>query len=245
MLETFFSRFLEHMTIAAAQPLKVIYQRPSELGSDSTVVFSNTSEAAPILNLRVLSPAFYSRFVHYSHAAEAFDREYLCTDERNRTIWMDKPALLGPLLTSPSNQSGRFSKDQAMHKSGWLESLRWTLVRRLRCPPPAQSYGEVVSSSGESARSRMDIRARPVAAVDVFAAGQRDAWRYRRAVIELFTAQRLFGGVMAGPWLLRLLLRLGVGLAGWHKSCQWDATLIMTLTSMIASHVLAACTAIL
>jgi hypothetical protein len=46
----------------------------------------------------VLTPAFFSRLVHYAHSSEVFDRECVFTDERNRIIWVSKPALLTHFL---------------------------------------------------------------------------------------------------------------------------------------------------
>ncbi|KAB8342914.1 hypothetical protein FH972_022511 [Carpinus fangiana] len=224
VLETFFARFLEQMTLTATRPMKVVYQRPSDLGGEAIVEYHSSAEGAETtLQVRVLSPGFYSRFVHYSHVAEAFDREYLCTDERNRSVWISDPALLGPLLGSRWRELALPLKDHT--GSGWVDGIRWAVVRRLRCPPAAPSYGErPASRPGATVASTTDIRAKPgIAAFDEFAAAQADAWRYRRATVQLFAGQRLLGGLAGAAWMLDMTLRIAVSLAGWQVQCHLGA----------------------
>lgn len=140
------------------------------------------------LDIRVLTGAFYSRFVHYSHTSEAFDRECLFTDEKNRTLWISQPDLLPKLL--PKRALEDLKEQEQFVKRDYLGELRWTLLRKLRCPPADPAY----PISPKSARFDIDdIRDHSFSELDRFVrgpAGMRNAGQYRRAVTKLFLAQR-------------------------------------------------------
>jgi hypothetical protein len=141
--------------------------------------------------IRVLTPAFYSRFVHYAYTSEAFDRECIFTDEKNRTLWISQPQLL-PLLLSASRLHPP-NHAAAVHRSP-LDKLRWNILRRLRCPPADPAYNPTPKTPNSQVD---DIRALPFSSLDEFVrqpAGQVYAGAYRRAVTKLFLGQRVFAG---------------------------------------------------
>ena len=166
---------------------------------------------APVRHLviRVLTPVFYSRFVHYAYTSEAFDRECIFTDEKNRTLWISRPQLLA-LLLSPS----RPSQDQAVVRRSMLDRLRWNILRKLRCPPAEPAYNPTPQLPSFHVD---DIRALPFSAVDEFVrrpSGQMYAGAYRRAVTKLFLAQRYFLGFTEMISMLDVIVRMVLCYAG-------------------------------
>jgi hypothetical protein len=162
-----------------------------------------------MIEIRVLTPAFYSRLIHYTYTSEAFDRECIFTDERNRTLWVCRPQLLALLL---SERSSLGVKDMEMPqvRRSYLDELRWYFLKKLRCAPPDPAYSVTPQSSGFHVD---DIRPRPYSELDNFVRshfGQQYAGEYRRIVTKLFLAQRFCFGFPEIVGLVDLLLRMSL-----------------------------------
>lgn len=185
-LEAYFRTFLTSVVEGADRSLRVIYQAAH---SDSELVLYSSGylrekEQERTLTVKILSPAFYSRFVHYAHAKEAFDREALATDEKNRTLIIE-PAHLLPALLDAIKQA---TSSQTLQHTSLLERARWSILRQLRCPPPEPSYPTTAS---DPAVTTTDIRAFPRSELDAFArTSLADGADYRRTCTRLFLAQR-------------------------------------------------------
>jgi hypothetical protein len=159
------------------------------------------------LEIRVLTPAFYSRLVHYTYISEAIDRECIFTDERNRTLWMCRPQLL-PLLLSSRSSIRLDNKDAPPVRRPSLDELRWWLLKKLRCPPADPAYSATPQNSAVHVD---DIRARPYAELDRYVRGtfeQQYACEYRRMVTKLFLAQRFCFGFTEVVGLVDLVMRV-------------------------------------
>ncbi|KAK3709109.1 hypothetical protein LTR37_011088 [Vermiconidia calcicola] len=208
-LESYFRQFLEDAVSRAEKPLRVIYE-PPHLGGGGEVVlyspgFTYEEDQQRTLTLQITSPAFYSRFVHYAHAKEAFDREGIATNEKNRTLIVESPHLLPVLLGG----MGEIRRHQQELPRQSLDNIRWALLRRLRCAPPPASYPET------SAYNISDIRSFGDSELDVFVKSRNeDAASYRRLVTQVFLATRLAFGtpalISALDWLLRASFVLAV-----------------------------------
>ena len=157
------------------------------------------------LEIRVLTPAFYSRFVHYAYTSEAFDRECIFTDEKNRTCWVSHPELLAQLLA----QSTAPKLQRTIRKSP-VSELRWSLLKQLRCAPAEPAY----NATPKSSEFRLeDIRAVRYSEMDNFVrseSGRQYAGAYRKIVTKLFLAQRLFLGFPQIIGLGDLILRISL-----------------------------------
>lgn len=202
-LEAHFCGFLTSAVENADKSLRIIYQAAH---NDSELVLYSSGylrekEHERTLTIKVLSPAFYSRFVHYSHAQEAFDREALATDEKNRTLLIEPPHLL-PILLEAIKQATPPKPTQ----NNPLDSLRWSLLRQLRCPPAAPAYP---STTPDPYTTSTDIRAFPRSELDAFARNSPSSAAYRRTCTKLFLAQRFTLGF---PVLVSLLDALFRGL---------------------------------
>lgn len=187
VLESFFVRYLEDIVKRSSTNFEVTYD-PGLPDSYPRIFRSAGRSPAFIpvetLHIKVLSPAFFSRFVYYAHTTEAFDRENIFTDEKNRTIWVSKPVLLPNLLATGAGAS------QHPPLNGAYISWKWKLVERLRCSPPARSYRDSPQTV-----DIQDIRAMSLSPLDTFLQTNcYDAGLYRKHCIRLFLAQRFAFG---------------------------------------------------
>jgi hypothetical protein len=178
------------------------------------------------LNIRVMAGTFYSRFVHYAHTSEAFDRECLFTDEKNRTLWISQPDLLPELLSKSMVKS--LKEREELVERGYFDELRWTLLRKLRCPPADPAY----PISPKSAAVEVDdIRAHPFSELDRFVRGHAGMFyvgSYRREVTKLFLAQRYALGFTEVIDLLDICLRA--------MFCWFGASALMSYIQVGGQH---------
>ncbi|KAM7195437.1 Protein of unknown function (DUF1365) domain containing protein [Naviculisporaceae sp. PSN 640] len=93
LLEPIFRRYLRYLVAQSTYPLAVKYI-PSGIPDASELFLSPSAEFKghneETLVFKVLTPAFYSRFVHYAHDMEAFTSEL----QESSTIWVSRPELL-------------------------------------------------------------------------------------------------------------------------------------------------------
>ena len=162
IMEAFFLAYLGHLVDSAPSPLKLIYTPAGGLGT--SIVLSSkdiTKDQKPKeLTLRVLTPAFYTRFAHYAHTTEAFDRESLHTSPQNQTLVIENPEHLSILL-------GSSAPSPAIANLNTLDQYRWRLLQRLRSPPPATAYPDTHTELHDLA-SVSDIRRLPLSPLDKF-----------------------------------------------------------------------------
>jgi hypothetical protein len=182
------------------------------------------------MEIRVLTPAFYSRLIHYMHTSEAIDRECVFTDERNRTLWMCRPQLL-PLLLSERSSIRLEDKDTPSVRRSYLDELRWWLLKKLRCPPANPAYSVTPQSSAVNVD---DIRARPYSELDRYVRGffgQEYACEYRRTVTKLFLAQRFCFGFPELVGLVDLVIRASLCYVAAQQLMSWSRSTAGLLSS--------------
>jgi hypothetical protein len=226
-LEDIFCSFLTHSVESFDKALRVIYE-PAHYDGNEIVLYSpgftHKEAQSTTLSIKILSPAFYSRFVHYAHAKEAFDRECLATDDKNRTLTIEGLEAL-PLLLRAMNTAHERSETNAS-KPGFLDGFKWRLLRRLRCPPPKPSYISDENVS-EDDRTVHDIRAFHFSELDRFMQhpDPDGAAAYIRIAVKLFLAERVGFGlpvlVTVFDWLLRAVLTLAA-IRVCETSFSWD-----------------------
>lgn len=201
-----------HTTIPEIPKQKIDFTRPSRGG------------AVNELEIRVLTPAFYSRFVHYAYTSEAFDRECIFTDEKNRTCWVSRPELLAQLLmqaTPTAPQSGA--------SRGRLNEAKWWLLKKLRCAPAEPAY----NATPKSSEFRLeDIRAGKLSEMEAFVMFQRPqiAGEFRRVVTKLFLAQRFSFGfpqlITLMDWVVRIMLCYSAAKQVSHPNVSGESSLL-------------------
>lgn len=203
-LEAFFQRYLEDAVQNCVTSLQVSYS-PSDgplVTFRSAALANQEPESDQRLQIKVLTPAFYSRFIHYSHTSEAFDREALFTDDKNRTVFIANPQLLPVLFPSPQPSL----VNAAQRSPGWADRIRWKAHKILRCPSAAPTYPEVLASSEMQV---IDIRPPSLSPLDHFVQYScPDAWIYRRRCALLFLANRFTFGIPAVVNAVDLGLRI-------------------------------------
>lgn len=202
-LEPYFIAYIHYLVEHSESDLDLIYTSPTS--GNKPVRFSSiknpgTDRDLRTLEIRVLSPAFFSRLVHYAHTSEAFDRECIFTDEKNRTICVSRPELLPQLLKSERDVS--FLETHL----GRLNRLRWDVHRQIRCPLGPPTYPS--NSQANNVAKTKDIRQRPFSPLDRVVLRSGGAWLYRRQCMRLFLAQRLALGFTPLIDLLDLLIRV-------------------------------------
>lgn len=178
ILEAFFRAYLGSLVDNASAPLRLTYTPAGGLGESVIMMSKEVKDDDQVkeLTVRVISPAFYTRFVHYSHTTEAFDRESLHTDPKNRTLVSENAENL-PLLLSSSTSSSTTKPNL-----GKIDRYRWQLLQRLRSPPPATAYPDSDTTFSDRA-SVQDIRKMPSSPLDHFAVSLlHDDGRYSDAV---------------------------------------------------------------
>ena len=203
-LESFFREFLEHVVGHASKPLRVVYEAAHHEGEVVMYSpgFTYEEDHQRTLTLKVVSPGFYSRFVHYAHTKEAIDRECLATDEKNSTLFVKNAGELPILLDAIQS-----SRMKGHSKPCILEQVRWSWLRRLRCLPPESSYHG--NGGPESEYTVTDIRSFADSELDIFVKHRcSDASVYQRVVIKLFLAQRFALGVPVLVTVLDWLVRV-------------------------------------
>lgn len=254
-LEEIFRDFLTQAVEHAERPLRVIYE-PAHHQHDEIVLYSSNftykEDHASTLTLKILSPAFYSRFVHYAHAKEALDRECLFTDEKNRTLTIDGTQALPDLFHAMAHTS-RIATTTPNDMSA-VERLRWTfLLRRLRCPPAVASYPERPRRASEQQQQQYkvhDIRSFHFSEMDHYVQHTHHRETYRRILVRLFLAERFAMGIplliSLGDGILRVLLLL---ITMWycdtapvwdvlrarplHRSDVWTSSVVMLLANSV------------
>ncbi|KAE8844435.1 hypothetical protein PTNB85_02700 [Pyrenophora teres f. teres] len=161
------------------------------------------------IEIRVLTPGFYSRLVHYTYTSEAVDRECIFTDERNRTLWICRPQLL-PLLLSQRSSIQINKNDVRAVKRSYLDELRWSLLKKLRCAPADPAYSVTPKIANATVN---DIRHRSYSELDKFVRsfeGRSYAGEYRRTATKLFLAQRFCFGFSEVVGLVDFILRVSL-----------------------------------
>jgi hypothetical protein len=171
-----------------------------------------------IFEIKVLNPSFYTRFVHYAHVSEAFDRECLFTDEKSRTLVVSHPEFL-PLLLSNA-KSDTEEMDGELERSCFAKK-RWCLLRQLRCPPAEPAYSGIQSVSNVRVS---DIRAQPLSDLDNFMLKPYSctgAGSYRRKVTKVFLAKRFTFGFVEVIDAFDFLLRACLCYLGSKMLASW------------------------
>lgn len=225
-LESYFMAYLQYLVEHCNTDLDLVYCSPICGGKPiffSSVRSSLTDRGPRTLKIRILSPVFFSRFIHYAHTSEAFDRECTFTDEKNRTICVSRPELLTLLLKA---------EREVLLMETHLDPanrLRWGAHRELRCSPGSPTYPSV--QQDKKVVKVNDIRMRPFSPMDRFVLRRELAWLYRRQCMRLFLAQQLVLGFTPVIDLLDLSLR--VSLTYLATSAPSHSSVILNLSTTL------------
>ncbi|KAM3435336.1 hypothetical protein MY4824_004917 [Beauveria thailandica] len=210
-LEAVFRDYLRHRVEQSPKALRVCYI-PSGISTSTTEdVFASkaaatatTTSPAYDVEIRVLTPVFYARFVHYAHDFEALFNELA----ESRTVAVDKPDMLPQI----------FLKKDALplRASGLAEYAAFRLIQVLRRTPepirrPMTSAGDSLGGQA-STRKPVDIRGFRISPMDAYVLEYgSDSLKsmYRSTVSRLFLADRFFLGSSELLSAVELICRAG------------------------------------
>lgn len=210
-LELVFRQYLRFLVEQSTSPLSVTYV-PSGLLESSEETFNSPGAAShpeqtECLKIKVLTPVFYSRFVHYAHDFEAI----FCELAESCTLWVDQPETLPKIFLKKQSPS--------LHVPSFMDYLYFKTIQRLRRRParitrPMTSAGPVGPTTTPE-----DVRGFRISPMDAFVlqySSQETRASYRSLLARMFVADRVFFGV---PAIIDALLLSGVfGVASWLLS---------------------------
>jgi len=174
------------------KPITVTYKPAPGLASQQEYQFQqkgHNSDAGPIIEVEVLTPAFYSRMVHYTSNRILLLEEALPVESRNRTLFVSDLDSLTALLDSAIEIT---EAPRVFCHMPLIDRLRWKGLRLLRCKSPSQSFPNHTSDGAEHNEKQQSADFTLLdqhAAQDCF-----NGEPYRRNVTQLFLAQRYAGG---------------------------------------------------
>ncbi|PHH62472.1 hypothetical protein CDD81_7119 [Ophiocordyceps australis] len=206
-LESVFRKYLEFLVKHSTRPLAVKYVSSGITNKSGETYVSTMAKERPKqvqhLELRILTPVFYSRFVHYAHDFEAIFSELVDSG----TVWVDNASLLPHVFlkkASPPLQASSL-KDYISFRT--MQHLR----RRPDTIPRVSTSADGPSLSCDE--RPIDIREFRISSMDAFVLGQGDdklTSTYRRAVLRLFVADRFFKGSVVLAKAIEFFWRAGV-----------------------------------
>ena len=214
-LEVVFRKYLRFLVEQSQRPLSVRYV-PSGVTDVADEIYTSHSaserpKTSEAVEFRVLTPVFYSRFVHYAHDFEGIFSELT----ENATIWVDKPHVLPDVFLKKGSSP--------LHASSFTDFVCFKLIQSLRRRP--ERIPQVLTSAERqtATASAVDIRDFRISSMDAYVLGQGDRdllASYRAAVLRLFVANHFFLGST-------LLLNI-VELVG-HVGFAWTLAAMLTL----------------
>ncbi|ORY65448.1 uncharacterized protein BCR38DRAFT_457599 [Pseudomassariella vexata] len=207
-LETLFRRYLRYMVDQCPAAL-VVHYVPSGLSDTSTETMTSPAAksnsdlvSSEEMEFNVLTPAFYSRFIHYAHDLEAV----FCELNESRTIWVSRPELLPKLVLK--------KPPPPLHTSSYLDYGYFKLIQRLRQRPERierPMTSSQPSSEASDTHTKVDIRDFRLASMDGYVLAHEDGKSrqlYRSLVLKLFVANGLAMGSVELLWLEQLFVRV-------------------------------------
>ncbi|RDW61023.1 hypothetical protein BP6252_12406 [Coleophoma cylindrospora] len=217
-IESAFRSYLRHLVEQADLPVVVKYIPGGLPGSSEELMNSPAAQLAPhtveVLEFKVLTPLFYSRFVHYADNLDALHHEF----NESRTIWLSNSLILLDFLPSSAPALDR-------RFAGRWDQACFGAIRNLRARP-APIKGPMYAKDS----NKLEVLPMPkpkviqdgsFSALDEFVlqeASPLEHAEYRRGVLKLFLSDHL---ALGDPSFLGLELFIIKAAISWAvvKSC--------------------------
>ncbi|KAI2463479.1 hypothetical protein F4781DRAFT_123942 [Annulohypoxylon bovei var. microspora] len=205
-LEPLFRAYLKHLVEQSRLPLVVKYI-PSGIADAPVELLMSTQtrknpSLAETIEFKVLTPAFYARFVHYAHDFEATYSEM----NENQTIWVSQPGVLLMLFAKPM-------LPLPLEIPSYLDYIYFIIIKNLRRRPERIERPLTSSQTGSATHPKKDIRGFRLSSMDEYVLTHEDSesrQAYRVWVSRLFIAERIAMGsvdiLMIESIALQLLL---------------------------------------
>lgn len=204
-LEAAFRKYLESLVNQCRKPLSVRYVS-SGISTNPEMTFTSSSwyEASKdqvTMELKVLTPIFYTRFAHYAHDLEAMFTEF--TD--SATVWVSEPRLLPDLFLKKGSPP--------LQSASMADFLFFKSIQNLRRRPAKIPRVSTSADSPKDEPTVVDIRDFRISSMDAYIlefADQDLKATYRSTLLRMFVADRYTLGQVAFLDLGIFCLRLGI-----------------------------------
>ncbi|KAH7149423.1 hypothetical protein B0J13DRAFT_621286 [Dactylonectria estremocensis] len=205
-LEEVFRSYLHYLISQSPNPIVVKYV-PSGIPGPAEEIFSSPSsitepKTAESVEIKILTPVFYSRFVHYAHDFEAMFSELA----ESQTVWVDRPELLPKVFLKKAAPP--------LQASCLKDYLCFQLIKNLRRRPERIARPLIsAAAASPTTHTTTDIRGFRISSMDAFVLGQDNAQLkrgYRSAVTQLFIADHVAFGMVELLGLMKFIGRAGV-----------------------------------
>lgn len=195
------------------------------------------------LELKVLTPLFYSTIARYSHITEIFSAEMLHCDNKQRTFWTSDPEKLLRLFSEKHISELEDGAKVTSQKT----PIRWSVLRFLRRSPQPRVSPSESQTPHPRGTIYQDIRSFRLSALDQFVLRQcnvRQSRAYRRAVTMLLLSDYIAFGISELISALDVCMRLLLCYLCVDTALHWWQSLFSPCLSMLRRDVLLSCNAI-
>ncbi|KAF5715839.1 cyclopropane-fatty-acyl-phospholipid synthase [Fusarium mundagurra] len=218
ILEQVFREYLKYLVQRSTDPVTILYT-PGGVAEASEQTFISPSTCGSgdsncEIKIKVLTPFFYPRFVHYAHDSEAI----FCEVAESCTLWTDKPEQLTRVFLKKGSPP--------IHASNLLDYVLFQLIKSLRRRPDKIERPLTSTKRHLSSVKGIDIRGFRISSMDAFVLEQGDAElknAYLRSVVRLFMADRIAMSSVSLLGMMEIIGRVGV---------SWVLALLITQTIM-------------
>ncbi|KAI1053670.1 hypothetical protein LB507_007182 [Fusarium sp. FIESC RH6] len=207
-LEVVFRKYLRSLVERSPTPIVVRYIPSGDPQVSEQVMRSpsetDMDESTNEIKIKILTPVFYSRFVHYAHDSEAI----FCELAESRTFWTDRPEQLTKIFLKKGSPP--------LHSSSLVDYLWFQIIKSLRRRPRKIERPLTSAAKPSSPNTGIDIRDFRMSSMDAFVIGKEDdalKKAYRTAVLRLFVADRIAFGSTTSLGMMGLLGRVGMSWA--------------------------------
>lgn len=204
-LEGVFRKYLQYLVRQSPRSVSVRYV-PSGMPSLAAEVFTSSTTtdgpgAAEHVEIKILTPLFYSRFAHCTHGYEAMLSELT----QSRTVWVDKPYMLPAIFIKRASSP--------LHKPRWVDIICFRLIQSLRRRPKRIQTSTTSADCGQPAARDVDVGDFHMSSMDAFVVGLEDGdvtASYRSVMLRLVLADLLLMGQTGLVRTVELAARVGL-----------------------------------
>ncbi|KAF2663719.1 DUF1365-domain-containing protein [Microthyrium microscopicum] len=207
-LEKNFIGYMKQVVSSSQQPVTIILS--GSIFSPQTIGTEGSTDGKPPpqqIEIRILSPEFFTRMVHYHTILQAIQCEGSLAEEKSRTIEVSLLDSLSLLLTETKLTN-------TLPQLAIVSRLRWTTMTSLRCTPPDLAYSRKDKSPIQTGTG--------FSVLDEFVISndsEGEAESYRRIATKLFLAKRLAFGLTEVMDLLDFGMRV---LFTYYSPTSWS-----------------------
>lgn len=212
-LEGTFRAYLKYLVHSSSSSLVVRYHAAGTADALQETFINESAKvnlnAAETLEFTVLTPVFYTRFIHYAHDLEAL----FCEFHESSTIWLSRPDLI-PILVLKRPQP-------PLTPLKWMNFVGFKAIQKLRRRPEAIQGPKSKDKDGLQS-TKSDIRNFRLSALDGFVlynCTPQEQTAYRTLVLKIFVSDRIAFGSVALLYAEFFILRCWIILVSVEFLC--------------------------